>query len=122
LPNYYAAMGGHNGEYRVKSFLGNFGSKVFLANSCVETNRYASDLFGEADFTDSSISVSVASDSFSHSQSVSVKLLKLVRPEEFVSLKTGGPLNNHKCEGYWHRQGDPLFNNRNYKKITFNQQ
>jgi type IV secretory pathway TraG/TraD family ATPase VirD4 len=120
LPNYYASMGGQKAEYRVKSFLGTLGTKIFHANADMETNRYSSELLGDGFFTDVTESITTAED-FSKTNSVSLKLDRRVRPEEFISLKTGGPLNKFRVEGYLHRQGDNLFNKQNYKKMSFNQ-
>lgn len=120
LPNYYACMGGQRAEYRVKSFLGTLGTKIFHANADIETNRYASELFGDAFFEDASSSVTVSKD-FSQTRGKSLKLERLVRPEDFVRLKTGGHLNSYKVEGYLHKQGDPIHKGQNFTKITFNQ-
>ena len=128
LPNYYAKMGGKEGEYRVKSFLGTMGTKIFHANADVETNNYASALFGQAYFEDRSSSFTLSNE-MSASQSKSYKLEYKVRPEKFVSLKTGGPDNNNLVEAHIHRQGAPFrwvdkSNNervQNHRKITFKQ-
>lgn len=121
LPNYYACMGGHNSaEYRVKSFLGTLGTKIFHANADLETNRYSSELIGDAFFEDESSSVTVAKD-FSQTRSNALKLERRVRPEDFVCLKTGGPINKFRVEGYLHKQGDPIYKGLNFTKITFNQ-
>lgn len=121
LPNYYACMGGQKAEYRVKSFLGTLGTKIFHANADIETNKYASELFGDAYFEEESHSVTV-SQNFGQTKSKSLKLERMVRAEEFVRLRTGGPLNNFRVEGYVHRQGDPLLKGLNHTKMVFNQQ
>lgn len=121
LPNYYASMGGDKAEYRVKSFLGTLATKIFHANADIETNKYASELIGDTDKTNPSFQVSVGKDSFSQSKTIGIINERRVKPEQFVSLKTGGPLNNYMVEGYLHRQGDALFQNQNYTKTTFNQ-
>ncbi|MDF7816760.1 TraM recognition domain-containing protein [Runella sp. MFBS21] len=120
LPNYYACMGGQKAEFRVKSFLGTLGTKIFHANADIETNKYASELFGEAYFEEESHSVTV-SQNFGQTKSKSLKLERMVRPEEFVRLRTGGPLNNFRVEGYLHRQGDALLRGLNHTKMLFNQ-
>lgn len=120
LPNYYACMGGTKAEFRVKSFLGTLGTKIFHANADIETNKYASELIGDAFFEDQSDSVTY-SKNFSQSKSTGLKLDRLVRPEEFARLKTGGPANNNRVEGYLHKQGDALLNNMNHTKMLFNQ-
>ena len=120
LPNYYANMGGDKSDSRVKSFLGTLGTKIFHANADVDTNRYASELIGEGLYEETSNTSTVASQ-FSSSRTKSVKLERIVRPEEFVSLKTGSPNNSYVVEGYMHFQGDTLDNGSSHIKATFNQ-
>ena len=121
LPNYYAAMGGGDkAEYRVKSFLGTLATKIFHANAEMETNKYASELVGDGYFEERSDSLTV-SQSFSRTRSRSLSIDKLLRPEDFVRLKTGGPLNNFRVEGVIHKQGDVLLNGQNHVKMVFNQ-
>ncbi|MCF0061322.1 TraG/TraD/VirD4 family protein [Dyadobacter chenwenxiniae] len=120
LPNYYACMGGDKSEYKVKSFLGTLATKIFHANADIETNRYGSELIGDAFFEDESESVTIAKE-FSQTRGKSFKLERAVRPEAFVSLRTGGPANNFIAEAYIHRQGDTIANGRNYAKMNFSQ-
>ncbi|MCF2491121.1 type IV secretory system conjugative DNA transfer family protein [Dyadobacter sp. CY347] len=120
LPNYLASMGGQHGEYKVKSFLGTLATKIFHANADIETNKYASELIGDAFFEDHGDSVTYAKN-FSHSHSTSFKLERVVRPEEFVRLRTGGPNNKFFVEGYLHRQGDVIFKGQNHIKMLFQQ-
>jgi len=120
LPNYYASMGGKQGEYKVKSFLGTLGTKIFHANADMETNRYSSELIGDAFFEEQSDSVTY-SRQFSKSKSTSLKIDRIVRPEEFARLRTGGPNNKFWVEGYLHRQGDVVARDQNYIKMLFNQ-
>ncbi|MBA4853752.1 type IV secretory system conjugative DNA transfer family protein [Emticicia sp. BO119] len=121
LPNYYACMGGQKAEYRVKSFMGTLGTKIFHANADIETNKYASELIGDAYFVDESSTQTIGKE-FSHGRGQSLKLERMVRPEDFVRLKTGGTLNEGKVEGYLHRQGDPVHKGLNHVKMTFKQQ
>jgi len=120
LPNYFANMGGQASEYKVKSFLGTLGTKIFHANADIETNQYASDLAGEAFFKKDQYSRTLAGE-FSSSKSYSYDLESVMRPEEFVSLKTGGPANNFLVEGIIHTQGKQIDKQVNFKKISFNQ-
>ncbi|KAA2241530.1 TraM recognition domain-containing protein [Chitinophaga agrisoli] len=120
LPNYHANMGGDQSEYRVKSLLGTFGTKFFLANADTHTNKYASELIGSAYTEDHTHSVSM-SGKFSSSRSKSYKLEQMVRPEEFAGLKTGGPLNNFEVECYMHCQGKPFASGLNFNKVKFKQ-
>lgn len=120
LPNYHANMGGIKSEFRVKSFLGTLATKIFHANADLETNRYASDLIGEGYAEDASRTTTVAGE-FSASQAISYKLEKMVRPEEFVGLKMGGPRNSFLVDSYMHLQGISFADGMNFKKITFKQ-
>jgi hypothetical protein len=120
LPNYHANMGGQASEYRVKSFLGTLGTKIFHANADIDTNMYASALIGEA-YTESIQKGRTISGSFSTSETSSYDLERMVRPEKFAGLKTGGPDNNYVVEGYMHRQSKSFSKDINYKKIIFNQ-
>ncbi|MBW4889200.1 TraM recognition domain-containing protein [Mucilaginibacter sp. HMF5004] len=120
LPNYHMAMGGSKTDDRVKGFLGTLGTKIFHANGDIETNKYASELIGDAFFYDPSRSVTTA-EKFSRSDSVGLKLDRRIRPEEFICLKTGGERNNYRVEAYIQVQGDQLFEGGNFKKVKFNQ-
>lgn len=120
LPNYHANMGGTNSEYKVKSFLGTLATKIFHANADIETNRYASDLIGETYEKDIQTSATMAGE-FSSSRSEALRLKKLVRPEEFVSLRTGGTKNSYVVYGYLHKQGNSIKNGHNYIEIAFDQ-
>lgn len=120
IPNYYANMGGQKSEYKVKSFLGTLGTKIFHANADVDTNKYASDLVGEAFFKDFQHTNTSAGE-FSRSESVSYKLEKIVRPEHFSTLTTGGPNNGNLTQAIIHRQGVQFHDGKNHKKITFQQ-
>lgn len=121
VPNYYASMGGAKSEYKVKSFLGTLGTKIFHANADIETNNYASQLIGEDYRLDESESVSSSNGTTTTSVSKSLKLDKKVRPEQFNGLATGGPKNNFKVDAYMHVQGMLLKGKANFKKIIFNQ-
>lgn len=120
LPNYHANMGGSKSEFKVKSFLGTLGTKIFHANADIETNRYASELIGDGLFEDTS-ETATAAGQFSASQTKSIKIQRIVRPEEFARLRTGGTQNNFRVDGYLYVQGSTLKNGFNHLKIQFNQ-
>lgn len=121
LPNYFANMGGERGRYKVLSFLGSLATKFFHANADTETNRYASALIGEAWQKEISESEAATDGKVTVTKNISSKLQKIVRPEEFGLLTTGGPLNEYKVSGYIHLQGKRFSNGFNFKKIVFNQ-
>ena len=131
LPNYYAHMGGKDGEYQVKSFLGTMGTKIFHANADIETNKYASELFGQVFYQERGTSVQMT-EKFGTSMTKSIKLKQAVRPEQFIALKTGGDINKKQVQAYIHKQGmpwawrkvikdQPQDFKQNHKKITFSQ-
>ncbi len=119
LSSYHSAMGGVKSEHKVASFMGTLGTKIFHSNSDVQTNLYASDLIGSAYTEDHSRSSTLAG-KFSSTRSMSFKLEKMMRPEEFTNLKTGGKRNNYMVEGIIHRQGNP-FHGLSFRKVTFKQ-
>ena len=120
LPNYHANMGGDKSAYLVKSFLGTLATKIFHANADIETNIYASDLIGEM-YTESIQTSKTISKEISTSESTSLVLEKVVRPENLASLMTGGPANGFIVEAYIHRQGSPFPGGNSFRKIKFNQ-
>lgn len=120
LPNYYANMGGNKYEHRVKAFLGTLGTQIFHANSDVETNRYASDLIGEAYSKEEGKSTNIG-EQIGFNYSESYRLNKLVRPEDFVKLKSGGPRNDMIVEAYIHCQSLAFPSGFHHQKVIFKQ-
>ncbi|GGH07511.1 type IV secretory system conjugative DNA transfer family protein [Mucilaginibacter phyllosphaerae] len=120
LPNYFAALGGTGGEYKVKSFLGTLGTKIFHANADIESNIYGSDLVGDIYYEDISSGFTMAKD-FSKTRNTGMVLERQLRPEHFARLKTGGPINHHIVEGIVHKQGNGFNNNQSHAKIMFTQ-
>jgi TraM recognition site of TraD and TraG len=120
LPTCYAFMGGQRFKERINSLLGNLGTKFFHANSDTETNRYASELIGDAYHREVSKSFTL-SGHYSSSENNSDRLRRRVRPEEFVALRTGGYKNNHYVEAYMIVQGKGFANGLNHRKVTFKQ-
>jgi len=120
LSNYYANMGGLNPEHRVKSFLGTLNTKFFHSNADVETNNYASEIIGD-DYYLKETRTETVSGEFSSSKAISLELRRIIRPEQFVSLKTGGPKNKYASTAVMHKLGDPMEGKRNYHIRSFNQ-
>lgn len=120
VPNYHANMGGVKSEYRVKSFLGTLATQIFHANSDIETNKYGSELIGDGRYRDVSKNFTV-SGNYSSGESSSFKWERMVRPEEFMRLKTGGSLNDNHVEAYMVIQGNGFSDDLNFKKVTFTQ-
>ncbi|WP_276366261.1 TraM recognition domain-containing protein [Chryseolinea sp. H1M3-3] len=121
LPNYYGNMGGQKGEFKVKSFLGTLNTKIFHANSDIETNNYASSLFGDHLMEKISKGSSIGLGNISKSSNTSAEYERAIRPERFISLKTGSPRNQNVVEGFIQRQGEPFANGSNFIKMQFSQ-
>ncbi len=119
ISSYYANMGGLKYEHKVKAFLNTLNTKIFHRNSG-ETNEYASALFGDAWVKDHSASTTMAGQ-FSNTRNTSYKLERMVRPEEFIGLKSGGPQNNCLVEAYIHRQGKAFPDGLHFRKIIIKQ-
>lgn len=121
LPNYNASMPGESSEHRVKSLLGTFGTKFFHSNGDHTTNTYGSELFGEGYSEDISRTTTRVGDNFSVTETTSFKLEKLVRPERFAGLLTGGPENDLIVEGYMHRQSRLFPEGLSHRLLRFKQ-
>jgi hypothetical protein len=121
LANFYANMGGERSKHRVMSLLGTLNTKIFHGNADVETNQYASALIGDYQIEKTSVGSNVGVENISRSTNTTTEYDRLVRPEMFASLKTGGPCNDFIVEGYFYRQGNPFSTGRNIIKAKFNQ-
>lgn len=120
LPNYHANMGGVRSEFRVKSFLGTLATKIFHANADIETNRYASELIGDGVWEQKGSSITIA-DKASASKSKQVTMDRIIRPEAFPMLKTGGGRNKCLVSAYVHFQGNVLNDGESFVKMAFDQ-
>lgn len=122
LPNYYANMGGgEKAQFFVKSLLGTLGTKIFNANSDVETNKYASQLIGESFFKEIVTSQTTSEGKTQFTEQEQLKSMPIKRPEDFMRLATGGEANHYKVKAYMHVQGSLLANRHNYTSIQFDQ-
>lgn len=123
LPNYLSHLGGKEGEYRVKSFLGTLSTKIFHANADFDTNEYAAKLFGQVYSPLSTRGRTIGKD-FTESESYSWYKDYDVAPEKLTMMKTGGPGNQFAVDAFIHCQGMSwtVKNEiQNYSKIRFNQ-
>jgi len=100
--------------------MGNFGTKIAHANTDELTNEFFSKLIGDAYFEEQTESVTIAQN-YSQTQGRSLKLERVLRPEAFTKLLTGGPKFGLRVEGYLHRQGESFSNGWNHRKVTFRQ-
>lgn len=121
LPNYYANMGGQKADHKVKSLLGVMGTKIFHSNSDVDTNRFASELIGDCMYQEKSNSDSIGNENFSSGTTKSYRYDRILRPEEFTQLRSGGTIHDHVVEAIIHIQGLNSTNELGYSRIYFNQ-
>lgn len=122
LPNYYIHAGaGQQGRNRIEALLGNMGTKIFHANSCVQTNQYAADTVGKIRTWKSNQGASYGEKS-SFNQGISETVDYVIQPSEFATLITGGEANGFITEAIIHRQGAPFnFSKTNYLRKHFRQ-
>ncbi|MBS1585516.1 MAG: type IV secretory system conjugative DNA transfer family protein [Bacteroidetes bacterium] len=120
LANIYDAIGGDKPEYKSQSLLGIYGTQIFHANSSVETNKYASELIGQAWMMEPSTGYQLGGkEAVSFSKNKKYTLQFMVRPEEIPQLKNGGPENDFKVEAYIHLQHTKFPSGFNHHKVTF---
>ena len=124
LPNYYIKLGGRNGEWTTKSFLGTMGSKIFHANADVETNKYAAELIGRMIRQKRGESRTVG-EGISIAKSVQEDRDDILPPRAFSLLKSGGFRHQGVVEGILHCQSMIWKNTKgegfNHAGITFTQ-
>lgn len=110
LPNYHYYLGAdRSAEALTDALLGNLSTKIFHHNTCVATNKYASELFGRDWRGKNSSSANYADGKVSHGIGHHDELLNSVEPREFTTLAKGGPKNEFIVEGIVH-QGGRIFN------------
>lgn len=134
LPNYYAAFGGGDkAKHEANSLLSNLQTKIFHANTDIETNQYPADLIGKIwqDIENSSGSVSSPQDyqmpfmsgqSNSSSTFGTSKVLEYkILPRWFRHLKTGGFKHNGLVDAIIMQGGRFWSNGEDYLPHTFTQ-
>ncbi len=122
LPNYFANMGGLHGKDKVSSFLGTLGTKIFHANSDVETNEFASKLIGE-------YLKKYPMEGFSYGKNMNTSISytmqreRVYPVEDFVKLKTGAAQFDKQVEAIIHLHRSCIKDGNSYShyKLTFNQ-
>jgi type IV secretory pathway TraG/TraD family ATPase VirD4 len=121
-PNYLAAMGGEAGRHRVDAFLGNVGTKIFHANGCPETNKWASDMISEELQARSNWhgTMEDGHGKGGGSETIGRKVL----PSEFTMLKKGGAQNGFMTEAIVYQTGTSFAGNNGepWLRTAFRQQ
>lgn len=130
LPLYYKALGGgERGRAAAMGLIGNLGTKVFHANSCVDTNQYASDLIGRCKQLYGGFSSSVQDEWTSwdgpktqSTASFNENLAYKLEPAAFTTLAKGGKPNRFMCSAVLFQNGRIFKStNDNYLVSWFNQ-
>ncbi len=113
INNYYFTIGGHAAEAKAKSLLSNLALKVFHANSCFDTNEFASQVIGK-DYRNSH-TISESGGSFSK------EFQYQILPKEFSMLRTGGWRNDFLVDAIVNLTGRVWSTKENFLKPTFKQ-
>jgi hypothetical protein len=134
LPTVWAALGGGDkAKADVASLLGNMNTKIFCANSEVETNRFVAETLGkrkqylvQSSHTGMNPYAPVtAMGPYRHSQisaSVSEHIDFQVQNSDLASLRMGGARNKYCVDAIIYRTGQPFkASKRNWMKMTFHQ-
>jgi len=134
LPTVWAALGGGDkAKADVASLLGNMNTKIFCANSEVETNRFVAETLGKRKNHLVQTSYSGTSpyaglqDMGAHrpsqiSASISEHIDFQVQSSDLASLRMGGARNDYCVDAIVYRTGQPFRSSkRNWIKMTFHQ-
>ncbi len=117
LPSLRAAFEGHTAQERVKSLVSSMGLKIFLANSCRDTNVMASELIGKH-YVDT-VAAQVGGERTGH-HTYSQSHRDIVPPEAFTQLETGGP-PKYRIEAVFFKAGKKWRSGANYLRTKFRQ-
>ena len=98
LPNYYAELGGEKNKAEADAFLGNLQTKIFHANGDHTTNSWAADLFAKSWQLRGNTHTGYSAGGASAGQGASESLEYDVLPQQFSTLRKGGPDNNFAVE------------------------
>lgn len=117
IPALRAALSKSSNGDEVKALLSNLGMKIFLSNSCPDTNYFASDLIGRAYHKTVSLSVNGKK---SRNHNYSNVLRSNVPPETFAMLQTGGA-PKYKIEAIMFKAGYKWKSGQNHNRAIFKQ-
>ena len=134
LPGVYKELG-RDGENIANSVFGNLNTKVFHNNSDPQTNEWAAKHFGTEIHTRYTVSYAppqqpkdffdAIRQSFDPPSRTSVSEAQhweyAVRPEEFNTLRTGGPEHDFMVDAYITWMGLSAEHDRHFTKIAFRQ-
>lgn len=127
LPNYYAAFGEGRGRNRAESLLGNLQTKIFHAQGCGTTNKWASEMIAQVWQSRTTVTGGTSQGRQGETEnsgfSASEQLAAQVLPVEFTTLAKGGPPHGWVVEGIVFQSGRVWNASRsNYVRVYFPQQ
>ena len=112
LSQYHAVLSRHGGEAQAESFLGNYQTQIFHANTNAKTNLWAAETIGRTQTFRGSVSFDKrATSPFGGpggSQSIHEQYDFHVQPNEFIGLKRGGSDYGHHVEAFVLKAGKPF--------------
>lgn len=117
LPALRSSLSQKSGGDQVKSFISNLGLKIFLANSCIDTNNMASDLIGHHMVNTTSTTIENTEQG---RKTLSQSRRKIVSTESFTMLRTGGP-PNYRIEAIMFKAGRQWRSGKNYNRVEYKQ-
>jgi type IV secretory pathway TraG/TraD family ATPase VirD4 len=126
LSQYHAVLSRHGGEAQAESFLGNYQTQIFHANTSAKTNLWASETIGRHQTFRGSATIDGRQQSSSPggSQTMHEQYDFHVQPNEFIGLSRGGPAYGHHVQAFVLKAGKPFRINpktkeKNHLKTVF---
>jgi hypothetical protein len=122
LSQYHAVLSRHGGEAQAESFLGNYQTQIFHANTSAKTNLWASETIGRHQTFRSSSTIDAKQRSSglfggsSGSQTLQEQYDFHVQPNEFIGLARGGPAYGHHVQAFVLKAGKPFQTNPKHKE------
>jgi hypothetical protein len=134
LPGFHSAFGdGDKGKAETASLLGNLTTKIFHANGCTTTNEYSANLIGRTrQFMVNSSSSFQSGSGFpgmsgsdggrQGNAGISETFELEVQPNEFSTLRTGGPENRLEVDAVVYHSGKRFKRSgKTWQLVTFKQ-
>lgn len=119
INNYYFSMGA-NSQARTKSLMGNMSTKIFHANTDIDTNEFAAKTIAEDLIQMQALQLNPGS--VGAGSSFSEQYMFQVKPKDFTTLATGGKAKHgFKPEAYIVQTGETFERGLNYLKVGFPQ-
>jgi len=122
LSQYHAVLSRHGGEAQAESFLGNYQTQIFHANTNAKTNVWAAETIGRTRVFRGSATLDSKSRNPSlfggstGSQTMSEQYDYFIQPSEFIGLGRGGVEYQYRVEAFVLKSGKPFKTNTKTKE------